>query len=145
MQNHSVENYYIGLIARELAISEKQIIGVNRLLDEGATIPFIARYRKEATGNLDEIQLAAVRDKLAYFRDLDQRKQTILKTIGEQGKLTPELKEQILRCIDQRPLEDLYIPYKPKRKTKAVEAREKGLDRKSVGEGKSVSVSVNIG
>src|SRR3546814_4951841 len=70
MQNHSVENYYIGLIARELAISEKQIIGVNRLLDEGATIPFIARYRKEATGNLDEIQLAAVRDKLAYFRDL---------------------------------------------------------------------------
>src|SRR3546814_15393774 len=96
MQNHSVENYYIGLIARELAISETQIIGVDRLLDEGANIPFIARSRKQATGNLDEIQLAAVRDKLAYFPDHDPRKQTILKNIGATGKLTPELKQQKL-------------------------------------------------
>lgn len=127
MKNPPMKNQYTGLIAGELSISEKQILTVDKLLEEGATIPFIARYRKEMTGSLDEVQLAAVRDKLTYFRDLDKRKETVLKTIDEQGKLSEALKEQILKCTDQNQLEDLYLPYKPKRKTRAVAALEKGL------------------
>lgn len=122
-----MENKYSGLITADLSISEKQLASVARLLDEGATIPFIARYRKEATGNLDEVKLAAIKEKLAYFRDLEKRKETVLKTIEEQGKLNPALKRQIEKCTDQRQLEDLYLPYKPKRKTRAVAALEKGL------------------
>ncbi|QEC52602.1 uncharacterized protein EDD80_10756 [Anseongella ginsenosidimutans] len=122
-----MKNQYYGLIAENLSISEKQLLSVARLLEEGGTIPFIARYRKEATGNLDEVKLAAIREKLAYFRDLEKRKETVLKTIDEQGKLSPALKEQIEKCTDQHQLEDLYLPYKPKRKTRAIAALEKGL------------------
>lgn len=122
-----MRNEHYGLIAKELSIREKHLPNVARLLDEGATIPFIARYRKEATGNLDEVQLTAIKEKLAYFRDLEKRKETVLKTIGEQGKLSQGLKDQIANCTDQQQLEDLYLPYKPKRKTRAVAALEKGL------------------
>src|SRR5690606_35981113 len=122
-----MKNEYIRLISDDLSVRETQVLHVSKLLDEGATIPFIARYRKEATGNLDEVQLTAIKEKLAYFRDLEKRKETVLKTIGEQGKLSQGLKEQIANCTDQQQLEDLYLPYKPKRKTRAVAALEKGL------------------
>ena len=98
------------------------------LLDEGGTVPFIARYRKEATGNLDEVQIRAIEEKLAYFRELEERRETILASIEEQGKLTPELKARIEATLDKSELEDLYLPYKPKRRTKATIAREKGLE-----------------
>lgn len=98
------------------------------LLDEGSTVPFIARYRKEATGNLDEVQIRDAADKLAYFRELLARRETILASIAEQGKLTDELKARILATVDRSELEDLYLPYRPKRRTKATIARERGLE-----------------
>lgn len=122
-----MKNEYIRLISDDLSIRETQVLHVSKLLDEGATIPFIARYRKEATGNLDEVKLSAIKEKLAYFRDLEKRKETVLKTIDEQGKLSPALKAQIDQCTDQNQLEDIYLPYKPKRKTRATSALEKGL------------------
>ena len=93
-----------------------------------ATVPFIARYRKEVTGNLDEVQIRSIEEKLAYFRELEERRATILKSIEEQGKLTPELKGKIEATLEKNELEDLYLPYKPKRRTKASIAREKGLE-----------------
>lgn len=123
-----MENKYTGLISENLSISEKQVLNVARLINEGATVPFIARYRKEVTGNLDEVKINSVKEKLAYFSELEKRKETVLKTIGEQGKLTEALKRQIEDCTDQNKLEDLYLPYKPKRKTRAVMAIEKGLE-----------------
>src|SRR5581483_11905050 len=104
------------------------LVATVELLDEGSTVPFIARYRKEATGNLDEVQIRAIEEKLQYFRELVSRKQTILASIQEQGKLTDELKARIEKTLDMSELEDLYLPYKPKRRTKAMIAREKGLD-----------------
>src|SRR5271170_3829791 len=104
------------------------LVAVVELLDEGGTVPFIARYRKEATGNLDEVQIRAIEEKLAYFRELEDRRETILRTIEEQGKLTDELRARILATLDKSELEDLYLPYKPKRRTKATIAREKGLE-----------------
>ena len=98
------------------------------LLDEGATVPFIARYRKEVTGNLDEVQIRDIQEKLEYFRELEERRETVLATIEEQGKLTPELKAKIEAALEKTELEDLYLPYKPKRRTKASIAREKGLE-----------------
>ena len=98
------------------------------LLDDGGTVPFIARYRKEATGNLDEVQIRDIEEKLAYFRELMDRRETILASIAEQGKLTDELKARIEAALDKSELEDLYLPYKPKRRTKATIAREKGLE-----------------
>ena len=115
-------------IAQTLQVSMKSLVAVIELLDEGSTVPFIARYRKEATGNLDEVQIRAVEEQLAYFRDLMARKETILASIEEQGKLTDELKARIARTLDKSELEDLYLPYKPKRRTKATIAREKGLE-----------------
>jgi protein Tex len=115
-------------IAKTLQISMKSLVVVVELLDEGSTVPFIARYRKEATGNLDEVQIRAIEEQLAYFRDLMARKATILASIEEQGKLTSELKARIERSLDKSELEDLYLPYKPKRRTKATIARAKGLD-----------------
>ncbi len=91
-------------------------------------MPFIARYRKEQTGALDEVQIRDVEEKLAYFRDLASRRETILSSIAEQGKLTDELKAKIEAALDRGDLEDLYLPYKPKRRTKATIAREKGLE-----------------
>ena len=99
-----------------------------RLIDEGATIPFISRYRKEQTGSLDEVAVASVKEKLAKFEELEKRKQTVLTTIEEQGKLTPDLKQRIERCFDSTELEDIYLPYKPKRRTKATIAKERGLE-----------------
>src|SRR5579863_3090403 len=114
-------------IARTLSVPMKGLIATVELLDEGSTVPFIARYRKEATGNLDEVQIRAIEEKLLYFRELVSRKETILASIQEQGKLTDELKARIDQTLDKSELEDLYLPYKPKRRTKAMIAREKGL------------------
>ena len=115
-------------IAQTLGISLHALVATIQLLDEGGTVPFIARYRKEATGNLDEVQIRGIEEKLAYFRELEDRRETILRTIEEQSKLTPELKEKIEKALDKNELEDLYLPYKPKRRTKATMAREKGLE-----------------
>jgi protein Tex len=115
-------------IAQVLQVPMKGLLATVELLDEGSTVPFIARYRKEATGNLDEVQIRAIEERLLYFRELVSRKETILASIQEQGKLTDELKARIEQILDKSDLEDLYLPYKPKRRTKAMIAREKGLE-----------------
>src|ERR1700678_276739 len=115
-------------IAGMLQVPMHGLVATIELLDEGSTVPFIARYRKEATGNLDEVQIRAIEEKLAYFRELVSRKETILASIQEQGKLTDDLKARIDQTLDRSELEDLYLPYKPKRRTKAMIAREKGLE-----------------
>ena len=115
-------------IAQTLNLPMRGLVAVIELLDDGGTVPFIARYRKEATGNLDEVQIREIEEKLAYFRDLVERRATILSSIAEQGKLTEELKSRIEATLDKSELEDLYLPYKPKRRTKATMAREKGLE-----------------
>lgn len=115
-------------ISSALSLSEKQVKTTANLIDEGATIPFLARYRKEVTGGLDEEQLRSVRDMLEFHRTLEDRKKTILKAIKDQDKLTPELEEKIKACKDLQTLEDLYLPYKKKRKTKGDMAKEKGLE-----------------
>jgi protein Tex len=115
-------------ISKILSLPLHGVVAVIELLDEGGTVPFIARYRKEVTGNLDEVQIRDIQEKLAYFRDLISRRETILTSIGEQGKLTTELKARIETTLDKAELEDLYLPYRPKRRTKATVAREKGLE-----------------
>ena len=100
-------------IAQTLNIPMRGLVAVIELLDDGGTVPFIARYRKEATGNLDEVQIRDIEEKLAYFRDLTERRATILASIAEQGKLTDELKSRIEATLDKSELEDLYLPYKP--------------------------------
>ena len=102
--------------------------GTVNLLDDGATIPFISRYRKEATGNLDELSIQSIDQRLRYYRELEKRRATILKTIEAQEKLTPELADRINNCWDANTLEDIYLPYKPKRKTRAEAARQLGLE-----------------
>lgn len=114
-------------IASELSIAEKQVSATVDLLDEGATVPFISRYRKEMTGTLDEVQVTAIRDRIQQLRDLDKRREAILKSLTEMGKLTPELEKQINEAETMVALEDIYLPYRPKRKTRATTAREKGL------------------
>jgi len=114
-------------ISTELGLRREQVTSTARLLDDGNTIPFIARYRKEATGGLDEEQLRSVQYRLSYLRNLGQRKQTVLKSIAEQGKLTPELEKVIRDATTLQEVEDLYLPFKPKRRTRATVAREKGL------------------
>src|SRR5947208_11250960 len=115
-------------ISQLLNVPVKGLLAVIELLDEGATVPFIARYRKEATGNLDEVQIRDVQEKLEYFRELEDRRETVLQTIADQGKLTPELKSRIEAALEKTELEDLYLPFKPKRRTKASIARDKGLE-----------------
>ncbi|MGJ5818974.1 Tex family protein [Paludibaculum fermentans] len=115
-------------VAQTINVPLKGLTATIELLDEGGTVPFIARYRKEATGNLDEVQIRSIEEKLAYFRELEDRRATILASIEEQGKLTPELKARIEKTLEKSELEDLYLPYKPKRRTKATIAREKGLE-----------------
>ena len=115
-------------LSAELGISAGQVAAVAKLLDEGNTIPFIARYRKEAHGNLDEVQISKVQERLTYYTELEDRRATILKSIDEQGKLTDELREKIETCMVKSALEDLYQPYKPKRRTRAMIAKEKGLE-----------------
>jgi protein Tex len=116
------------IIAAELKVAEKQVTATINLLDEGATVPFISRYRKEATGSLDEVEVAAIRDRVLQLRDLDKRREAILKSMTELGKLTPELEKQINEAETISLLEDIYLPYKPKRKTRASVAKEKGLE-----------------
>ena len=115
-------------IAHTLNVPLRGLTAVIELLDNGGTVPFIARYRKEATGNLDEVQIRAIEEKLAYFRELEDRRETILASIAEQGKLTDELRARIETVLEKNELEDLYLPYKPKRRTKAIIACEKGLE-----------------
>lgn len=114
-------------IAAELSIAEKQVSATIALLDEGATVPFISRYRKELTGTLDEVQVAAIRDRAQQLRELDKRREAILKSLTEMGKLTPELEKQVNDAETMVLLEDIYLPYRPRRKTRATTAREKGL------------------
>ena len=123
-----MEPKYLQTIAGELHLSNKQVNNIFELHNEGSTIPFIARYRKEATGNLDEVVVGNVINQIKYFNDLEKRKETVLKTIEEAGKLTPELAKRIGDCISATELEDIYLPYKPKRKTRATQAIEKGLE-----------------
>ncbi len=115
-------------IAAELGVGEAQVAAAVDLLGEGATVPFIARYRKEKTGGLDDTQLRKLEERLSYLRELEERRATVLKTIDEQGKLTPELARSINAAATKVELEDLYAPYKPKRRTKAQIAREAGLE-----------------
>ncbi|CAO3356873.1 Tex family protein [Azospirillum palustre] len=115
-------------IADELSVRESQVASAIAMLDEGSTVPFIARYRKEATGGLDDTQLRTLEERLGYLRELEDRRASILSTIQEQGKLTPELERQIKQADTKTRLEDLYLPYKQKRRTKAQIAREAGLE-----------------
>lgn len=115
-------------LAEELAIAEAQVVAAVRLLDEGATVPFIARYRKEATGSLDDGQLRTLEERLRYLRELDERRAAVLASIEEQGKLTDELRATLMAVDTKARVEDIYLPYKPKRRTKAQIAREAGLE-----------------
>lgn len=121
-------NAYTKHIAQTLNLSEKNVDATLTLLNDGCTIPFIARYRKERTGNLDEVQITRIAEMNDRLMETDKRKETILKTISEQGKLTEELENKIVNCWDNSVLEDLYLPFKPKRRTKAQIAREQGLE-----------------
>ncbi len=122
------QDMYAGVITEKLSLKEYQVRNILKLLDDGATIPFISRYRKEATGSLDELQIAEIQQQNKRLIELDERRETILKSIDEQEKLTPELKEKIKDATYLPELEDLYLPYKPKRKTRASIAKEKGLE-----------------
>jgi uncharacterized protein len=117
---------FITTIAEELSLNPSQVQAAASLLDSGATIPFIARYRKEATGSLDEVAAAGIRDRLNQLRELGDRKDAILKSLEKNGHLTNALKQKVLAADSLATLEDLYLPYKPKRRTKGVIAREKG-------------------
>lgn len=121
-------NQYSTIISQSLNIRAEQVEAVLELLDAGATIPFISRYRKEATGNLNEVQVAAVSDLYEKLKELQKRKETILKTIDSQGKLTDELRQRITQSWDATEIEDIYMPYKPRRRTRAQVAREQGLE-----------------
>ncbi len=116
------------IIAQEFALSQQKIDNALELWTEGATIPFIARYRKEKTGSLDELELRNILERYTYLTELEKRKETILEKIAAQNKLTEELKNQIISCLNKTELEDIYLPYKPKRRTRASIAREKGLE-----------------
>ncbi len=128
LKQRNMSNKITKKIAEELQLPLRSVENTLSLLDEGCTIPFIARYRKERTGTLDEVQIAAISDLNEKLTELEKRKETIIKTISEQGKLTPELEKRIAECEDTETLEDIYLPYKPKRRTKAQVAREQGLE-----------------
>src|SRR2546426_998971 len=115
-------------ISKEVGAPVSRVETTLKLLEEGATVPFIARYRKEATGNLDEVKIRDIDEKRHYYKDLEDRRNTILASIEKQGQLTDELKAKILASYSKNELEDLYLPYKPKRKTKASVALERGLE-----------------
>ncbi len=118
----------VPVVVNELGISQRQVEAVANLLSEGNTIPFIARYRKEVHGNLDEVQILSINDRLNYYKELEDRKKTVLKSIEEQGKLDDALRNTIENCLTKTLLEDLYLPYKPKRRTRAMIARERGIE-----------------
>ena len=119
---------YAGIISSESGLAKAPVFNTLTLLESGATIPFIARYRKEMTGSMDEVFIGKVRDRLIQLKDLDARREAILKSLREQEKLTPELEEAVMKASTMAEIEDLYLPYKPKRKTRASIAREKGLE-----------------
>ena len=120
--------HHISLIANELKVSPRQVEATAALLAADATVPFIARYRKEATGSLDEVAITSIRDRLAQLEELDKRRETILKSITDQGKMTDELHSKIMAAETLTTLEDLYLPYRPKRRTRATIAKERGLE-----------------
>ena len=122
------EKDFYRLIAEETSLKAFQVANTIELLDTGNTVPFIARYRKEATGKLDEDQIRTIEDRIRYLRMLQERKETILKSIHEQGKLTPELEARIKQSLKLQEVEDLYLPYRPKKRTRATIARDKGLE-----------------
>ena len=124
----SIDQQHVKKIARELSLAEAQVLATSRLLDEDATIPFISRYRKEVTGSLDEVAVTAIRDRLAQLRTLDDRRMAILKSLDERGLLTDELKGKITAAEKLAVLEDIYLPFRPKRRTRAMIAKEKGLE-----------------
>ena len=121
-------NIYAKMIGKALGLSERSVANTLQLLDEGCTIPFISRYRKERTGNLDEVQITAISDAYDKLKEISKRKDTVVKTITEQGKMTDDLQRRIDACWDANELEDIYMPFKPKRRTKAQVAREQGLE-----------------
>ncbi len=123
-----MQNIYSALISKELGLRQTQVENTIKLLDDGATVPFISRYRKEMTGNMDEVQVGGVAQSYEKLKEIAARKETIIKTIEEQEKMTPELRKEIDETWDSTHLEDLYQPYKPKRKTRATKARELGLE-----------------
>ena len=127
-KKNNIPMNYAAIISEALNVGVRQVEKTIELLESGATVPFVARYRKEVTGNLDEVRIAAIRDLLAKLKEIDRRRETILQSISEQGKLTPELEQQILNAQSMTDLEDLYLPYKPKRKTRASMAVERGLE-----------------
>ena len=122
------KNIFARLISGQLNIREQSVAGTLALLDEGCTIPFISRYRKERTGGLDEVQIAAISDSYERLKEIQKRKDTVIKTITDLEKMTPELSKRIDECWDATELEDIYLPYKPKRRTRAQVAREQGLE-----------------
>ena len=122
------KNSFARLIAQQLNLQERAVNNTLALLDEGCTIPFISRYRKERTGGLDEVQIAAISTQYERFKEIQKRKDTVIKTITDLGKLMPELEKRITDCWDANELEDIYLPYKPKRRTRAQVAREQGLE-----------------
>ena len=123
-----MKTIYIKAIAARLQVKEWQVENCVGLFEEGATIPFISRYRKERTGGLDEVAIAEVRHWADVFAEMEKRKETVLETIGQAGALTDELRIHIENCVESRELEDIYLPYKPKRRTRATIAKEAGLE-----------------
>lgn len=123
---------YAKIVAKSLALSERSVENTLELLSEGCTIPFISRYRKERTGNLDEVQITSISDGYDKLKEISKRKETVMKTISDQGKMTDELQQRIENCWNANELEDIYMPFKPKRRTKAQIAREFGLEPLSV-------------
>ncbi len=123
-----MNSLYVNYIANLISCKDWQVENCLQLLQDGATVPFISRYRKEVTGALDEVQVAQVKYCLVKFEELDKRKETVIASISDQGKLTQQLKEQIENCIQMQELEDLYLPYRPKRRTRASIAKERGLE-----------------
>jgi len=119
---------HIVKIAEELELKPQQVLATKALLDEGATVPFVARYRKEATDSLDEVAITTIRDRLHQLRELDKRREAILKSLHERELLTDELKDKVLAAETLTILEDIYLPYRPKRRTRATVAREQGLE-----------------
>jgi uncharacterized protein len=119
---------HVTKVAGELGLNGKQVQAVSDLLDQGSTVPFIARYRKETTGSLDEVAIAAIRDRMAQLRDLDKRRESILNSLAESGKLTEELRYKVLTAETVAVLEDVYLPYRPKQRTRATAAQERGLE-----------------
>ena len=123
-----MKTLYVNYISNLLSVADWRVEHCVELLKDGATIPFISRYRKERTGGLDETQVSQIKHYLQRFEELEERKNSILESIAQQEKLTDDLKEKIENCVDSRTLEDLYLPYRPKRRTKASIAKEKGLE-----------------